>query len=108
MPEPTVRTTGYTVSCIPEGSVDAHVFEIQVEYAGRGRWAVRRLADCLDVDGEWDYEMRPSEREDGWLDQHRFDLDTALKLAKEAAPKITVNGWTVGAVLARMGGADRG
>jgi hypothetical protein len=39
--------------------------------------------------------MRPSEREDDWLDTHRFDLDTALKLAKEQAPLVTVNGYTV-------------
>ncbi len=39
--------------------------------------------------------MRPSERDDDWLDAHRFDLDTALMLAKEAAPKVTVNGFTV-------------
>ncbi|MFJ7895955.1 hypothetical protein [Streptomyces anthocyanicus] len=94
-PEPMVQATRYTVNCLPEDGVDSHVFEITVEYRGSDRWAVRRFSQCLAADGAWDYEMRPSEREDEWLDAHRFDLDTALKLAKEAAPKVTVNGFTV-------------
>jgi hypothetical protein len=94
-PEPTVQATRYTVNCLPEDGIDSHVFEIAVEYRGRGLWAVTRHSRCLAADGTWDWEMRPSEREDAWLDAHRFDLDTALRLAKEAAPKITVNGFTV-------------
>jgi hypothetical protein len=94
-PEPIVQATRYTVNCLPEDGIDSHVFEITVEYRGDGRWAVKRHSQCLAADGTWDYEMRPSEREDDWLDAHRFDLDTALKLAKEAAPHVTVNGFTV-------------
>lgn len=94
-PEPTVQATRYTVNCLPEDGIDSHVFEITVEYRGRGLWAIKRHSQCLAADGSWDYEMRPSEREDEWLATHRFDLDTALKLAKEAAPKVTVNGFTV-------------
>lgn len=94
-PEPTVQATRYTVNCLPENGIDSHVFEITVEYRGRGLWAVKRHSQCLAADGTWDWEMRPSEREDDWLAEHRFDLDTALKLAKEAAPKVTVNGFTV-------------
>jgi hypothetical protein len=30
-----------------------------------------------------------------WLAEHRFDLDTALTLAREKAPHLKVNGWTV-------------
>lgn len=40
-------------------------------------------------------------REDDWLAAHRFDLDTALKLAREAAPHVTVNGRTVADALTR-------
>jgi hypothetical protein len=94
-PEPIVQATRYTVNCLPEDGIDSHVFEITVEYRGHDRWAVKRHSQCLAADGTWDYEMRPSERDDDWLDAHRFDLDTALKLAKEAAPKVTVNGFTV-------------
>lgn len=94
-PEPTVRPTRYAVNCLPEDGIDSHVFEITVEYRGRDRWAVKRHSQVLGTDGQWDWEMRPSEREDDWLDSHRFNLDTALKLAKEQAPLITVNGFTV-------------
>lgn len=99
-PEVHVQAVKYTVNCLPEDDTDGHVFEITVEYRGRDRWAVLRHGRCLGADGLWDYEVRPSEREDDWLATHRFDLDTALKLAKEAAPKIRVNGFTVEDALA--------
>ncbi|MFP3986930.1 hypothetical protein U9R90_05385 [Streptomyces sp. E11-3] len=94
-PEPTVQATQYTVNCLPEDGINSHVFEITVEYRGRDRWAVKRHSSCLGADGTWDYEMRSSSREDEWLATHRFDLETALKLAKEQAPLVTVNGFTV-------------
>jgi hypothetical protein len=99
---PRVQATRYTVNCMPEdSSPDSHVFEITVEWRGKDRWAVVRHGSCLGSDGEWDYEMRPSSREDDWLATHRFDLETALELAKKAAPYVTVNGWTVEKALAR-------
>ena len=100
LPEPRVQVTAYTVNCLPEDTLDGHVFGINVEYRGRGRWAIVRLGRCLSADGEWDYEMRPSEREDEWLATHRFDEETALKLAREAAPHVRVNGRTVADALA--------
>ena len=95
-----VRPTEYAVCALPEDNVDAMHFTITVAYRGRGRWAVVRHGYCLGVDGEWDYESLPSERADEWLAAHRFDLDDALRLATEHAPKVTVNGWTVAAILA--------
>jgi hypothetical protein len=95
VPEPAVRADRYTVNCVPEGVMDGGAFEITVEYRGRDRWAVLRHGCCLSAAGAWEYEMRPSAREDEWLAEHRFDLDTALKLAREAAPLVTVNGFTV-------------
>ncbi|MFT9821218.1 hypothetical protein, partial [Lysinibacillus sp. NPDC056185] len=91
-----------SVNCLPEDGIDSHVFEITVEYRGHGRWAVKRHSQCLGSDGTWEYEMRPSEREDEWLDAHRFDLDTALKLARDQAPLVTVNGFTVDDALKRL------
>jgi hypothetical protein len=101
IPEPTVRTTCYEVSCVPGDTIDADSFTIQVEYRGHDKWAVllRRMW-CLSVEGEWDYEPQPSSREDDWLATHRFDLDTALRLAKEQAPLIKVNGYTVADAIA--------
>jgi hypothetical protein len=100
-PEPTVRVTCYAVSCLPEDHELAPHLSVAVEYRGRGKWAVTHFGQCLNADGEWDYEMRPSARDDDWLSTHRFDLDTALELAKQAVPKLSVNGWTVENVLTR-------
>lgn len=94
-PEPNVQATRYVVSCFPPDSEEGGHFNLAVEYRGRGLWAVTRHKQCLGTDGEWSWESIPSEREDEWLDSHRFDLDTALKLAKEHAPLVTVNGFTV-------------
>ena len=77
--------------------VNDHLFEITVEQAyqmdGTELWAVRRMGRCLNRRGEWSYEPIPSSRTDRWLRAHRFDLETALRLAEKAAPKVTVNGW---------------
>lgn len=93
-PEPIVTATQYSVCSLPEDGINSHVYEITVEYRGNDRWAVKRHSQCLGSDGTWDWESIPSEREDDWLDGHRFDLDTALKLAREQAPLVTVNGRT--------------
>lgn len=79
-------------------------FTIRVVRRSEDRWAVLRWSRCLGADGEWDYESIPSERTDEWKATHRFDLDTALRLAQEAAPKVTVNGWTVAAAIREVCG----
>lgn len=104
VPEPTVRVTRYEVSCLPEHHPMRRHFIIHVEPREGDTWAVVQPwqpAPCLGSDGEWDWEMRPSERTEEWLATHRFDLDTALILAKREAPKLTVNGSTAADVLAR-------
>jgi len=101
IPEPTVRATRYEVSCLPEGHIDVHHFTVAVEYRGDGQWAVCRHRQCLGTDGFWSWESIPSEREDEWIATHRFSLDEARALAKDAARKITCNGLTVADVLAR-------
>lgn len=93
-PEPTVQATAYEVSFLPESDINRPYFAITVEYRGGDRWAVVRHRQCMNAKGEWSWESIPSEREDDWLADHRFDLETALRLAKEAAPMVTVNGRT--------------
>jgi hypothetical protein len=88
----TTRVTQYEVSVLAEDNINHGTYAINVEYRGEGRWAVVRHRFCLGADGEWDFEVRPSEREDEWLAGHRFDLETALRLAEQAAPEIVVNG----------------
>lgn len=100
-PQPTVRATEYAVNCLPDDDLDSHVFEVRVQYRGNDRYAVIRGGDmCLGSDGTWDFGVKPYDRDDAWLNAHRFDLDTALKLAKEQAPLVTVNGYTVSDALA--------
>lgn len=122
MTEPQVRVTRYEVSCIPEDNDDSGVFTITVQYRGEGRWGVFRGEHRqLGADGlwSWGYEWPGGDREpatdeerddyargeEAWRDAHRFDLETALTLAKQAAPKLTVNGWTVDQVLADASGS---
>ncbi|MFL5913137.1 MAG: hypothetical protein ACJ768_21535 [Gaiellaceae bacterium] len=103
MAVPYVRPTRYAVNLLPDSiGFYAQLFEIIVECRGDDRWAVLRQGQCLGSDGAWAHELRPSEREDDWLDAHRFDLDTALRLAKEAAPQVTVKGRPAAEVLARL------
>lgn len=99
--EPRVQPTSYTVSCLPYDDINAESYSIRVDYAGHDRWAVRqRGSRCLAADGKWEWEPIPSEHDDDWLAAHRFDLDTALRLAKEQALLVKVNGRTVEQVLA--------
>lgn len=101
--------TAVTVSLLPEDHIDRSIFEITVEYRGGGRWAVLHGQHfCLGTDGDWDYEMRPSERAHEWLATHRFDYDTALALARQAAPDVTCNGRRVADVAARGEAESRG
>jgi hypothetical protein len=100
--------TTYDVSVIPAGIRDDLSFYgepehwvIRVEWRGRGTWAVTHGGSCLGADGEWDWEPRPSSREDGWLADHRFSLDGALDAAREHAPGIRVNGISALEVLAK-------
>lgn len=101
MSEPTVKVTAYEVSCLPEDHIDAYHFTLRVVYRGKDRWAVVDGPWCLDADGNSEYESLPSNRTDEFLAVHRFDLDTALNIARKYAPKMRINGFTVADVLAR-------
>lgn len=88
------KPTTYTVCAVPETVQDWYVFAVTVEETAPDRWAVRRSKRCLNVDGEWEWESIPSEREADFLARCRFDLDTALAMARLAAPMLSVNGFT--------------
>ena len=105
-----VHATRFEFSDLPEGDFNRPVWTVAAEHRGGDRWAVIRLGHCLGADGDWDYESIPSEREDEWLAGHRFDRDTALRLAEENSHSVTVNGLTAADMLARHNTqeADRG
>ena len=86
--------TRYAVSVLPDGHPAARYFTATVEYRGRGPWVVCHFGMCLAIDGEWFHELVPADREDEWLAEHRFDLDTARRLAEHGAPGLVCNGRT--------------
>jgi hypothetical protein len=100
--------TSYEVSIWPEdcSGMDSAMYCCSVAYAGYGNWSVQRGsassgAPVLGTDGKWHYERLPSDRTRKELAGHRFDLETALALAREMAPKVTLNGLTAEQALAR-------
>jgi hypothetical protein len=107
----TVTATTYTITCLPGDVADGHHWDLEVQFTGAHRfgkprpanrqWAVRmRDHWCLSNEGKWDMESIPSERTDEWFETHRFDLETALKLAAEQAPHVIINGLTPVGLLA--------
>lgn len=108
---PHTRITQYAVGCLPDDPIDGSHWDIHVEFTGAHRygkprpdnqkWAVRlRGSWCLSNEGTWDMESIPSERTDEWFETHRFDLETALRLAAEQAPHVVINGLTPAGLLA--------
>jgi hypothetical protein len=88
--------TEYKVCCLPLDRKGAYHFTITVAWRGNDRWAViNSYGYCLGTDGQWDYEPSNSNREDDWLETHRYELDEALKLARREAPNAKVMGYTV-------------
>lgn len=86
----------YTVTAAPETADLGSLYDIEVDRApqmdGTVKWAVRWNGRSLHRSGRWDWEPIPSSRTDRWLKSHRFELDTALKLAEKAAPQLVING----------------
>jgi hypothetical protein len=108
MTEVRAAITSYEVSIWPEdcSGMDSAMYCCSVAHCGYGNWAVRRGsassdAPVLGTDGQWHHERLPSERTAEELAGHRFDLDTALKLARDMAPRVTLNGLTAVEALAR-------
>lgn len=86
-----VRAVRYEVSVLPVDFEDGELWTITVEYRGAGLWAVLHGGHALGTDGQWDYEPRPSDREDDWKAAHRFTLAEAVGKATELASRLTAN-----------------
>lgn len=96
---PVVQATRYTVNCVPaELTPDAHVFALQVNRKRDGLWVVTDGSSTLRADGTWSDEYG----QHGYGAAYRHDLNTALELAKQAAPKVIVNGLTPAQAIARI------
>jgi hypothetical protein len=103
LPEPVVQPTSYVVSCLPEGHDERFQFTVALQYRGSGLYSIRHSLKHYGTDGTWTYEPDFDEDDDAeaaWAATHRFDQDTALKLARELAPNLTYRGRTVADALA--------
>lgn len=101
MTEPTVETVAYQVSCLPSSHPDAQHFSLRVERRSTDpdRWAVTEGFVCYDANGRQEYESTVTNRTDTFRRQFRHTLTDAMELARKIAPTMTVNGWTVQALL---------
>lgn len=124
IPDPHVQTTGYTVSCLPEGHDDRWTYSVRVSYRGDGLWSVQCRGQYVDANGQrspgfsWSgapdepatqAEMDAFDAEQAvWLKAYRFDEETALRLAKRAASTLTYRGRSVADVLAEDAAASGG
>jgi len=102
MIEPTCQVTEYTISLLPPTSADYTVWAVKVEFRGFDKWAVTNMELCLNNQQEWVHEILPSERDDKWLAEHRFDEQTAIELAKQAVETVCWNGLTARDILSRQ------
>lgn len=94
------RLTEVTFCALPEDNINHGSYSVTVTWRGGEQYAVKRHSQCLGADGTWDYEPSSSDRTDEWIAEHRFDYDTACRLAAEACQHITVNNLTVADALA--------
>lgn len=109
------RATTYTVTCLPDDPRSGGAWDIGVEFRGAWKWLDPRPATeqwavvlrghwHLSRDGRWDLGPGDVDDRDAWIVAHRFDLETALKVAADQAPEVVVNGETPAEVLARRAG----
>ncbi|MEU2086625.1 hypothetical protein ABZ569_32735 [Streptomyces albus] len=94
-----VEAVKYEVSIFPQDHPARRHFKIELHHR-RGRWAVVDGDACLGADGTWAEGVEPYGRGEDWLTSHRFDFDTAKRLATEAAPRLVRNGLSATKILA--------
>jgi hypothetical protein len=112
VPAVTLTPKAFRVSALPDDFPDGDMWTLHLEVRHDGVWVVRHRSAFLGLDGAWSYgfqwyrDGRAAEpetevemddhnaAEDAWQAAHRFDLDTAIKLATEAAQTVTVMGKT--------------
>ena len=60
---------------------------IYIEDRGDDRWAISNGSSVLNTDGEWEWEPRPSCRDDDFIARCRFSLAEAKRRALEETAK---------------------
>ena len=108
IPEAAVLPTAYVVSCLPLGHEDRYVMTVNVLHQQDGLYVVKWGLRYWGTDGAWSHKPGWSSEDDEhddaadaeWEAGHRFDRDTALRLARELAPQLTYRGRSVADALA--------
>lgn len=91
-----VRMTRYEVCALPAHHDDFPAYRLFVEWRGDDQWVVRRDRRVLDENGRWEWE---SSLRDSDTANYHFDVETALRLAEDAARQVVTNGMTPADVL---------
>lgn len=99
--------TTFTVCPLPRSDPRFNAFAVEVQWRGEGLWAVAHGGFHLSDTKRWDRYGPASKMTVQWRARHRFDLDTALRLAEEISPSIVWNGITA-AQAAHADGAAAG
>jgi hypothetical protein len=90
-----VQPVKYQINLLTEeDSVDWWIWNLYVEWRGKGRWAVTDGHRVLNDQNEWDHEGSDDRSDDTWLATHRFGLHEALDKAKRMVHRVKVNGMT--------------
>ncbi len=95
------QVTEYRVAPCPLNDPDARHFALIVRAVkfAPDKWVVTdgfEPGGYMAPDGRWHWDVLPDAGgwPDDWRDAYRYDLDAALRIAREAAPKQVVNGGT--------------
>jgi hypothetical protein len=91
-----VEVSSYRIALLPAGHPMQSFAAVTVRLCDSGLWQVDRLGFLLDADGRWEQATRRSR---DWRAAREFDLPTALRLARAAAPVVRVGDSTVEALI---------
>lgn len=109
VPDATISTDAYKVSCLDERDPFADMFTIRVEHQGGDLWAVLDGSRYLNQTGGWDPDLDLGGGRNVWVRDHCFALQRALDLAVVAAKQMTAGDLSLIDLLAkreaRTGGA---
>jgi hypothetical protein len=108
MSEPQVKATHYEVTAVPDNEANHRWYIVHVAHHGRGRWIIYREhcevgqtkpeLHCLAADGTWFVPEDPS-----WFGAPSYELEEALRLARDVAPRLVVAGQSAAEVAANLG-----
>lgn len=55
-------------------------------------WAIVDMGYCLNTDGEWEPEPRPSNRDEAFIERTRFPLFVAMRMVEEMFGQVDKKG----------------